>query len=124
MQAGRSKAASGILRLIPSDISSYQSCMLPISRIVMEYLWCSPGSGNSFSWLRHLIGDGGYAGEKLRTVFEQLGQWTIEIVRRSDRAVGFVVPPKRWIVERSFAWPGRCCLLSRDVEAAVSSSHA
>ncbi|GCE88858.1 hypothetical protein MSKU15_0459 [Komagataeibacter diospyri] len=90
----------------------------------MARLWRPPGSGNSFAWLRHLIGDGGYAGEKLRTAPEQLGQWTIEIVRRSDRAVGFVVLPKRWIVERSFAWPGRSRRLSREVEATVSSSHA
>ncbi len=58
--------------------------------------------------LRHLIGDGGYAGGKLRGALAELGRWTIEIVKRSDRAEGFVVLPKRWIVERSFAWPGRC----------------
>ncbi|QBL94359.1 IS5 family transposase ISGdi3 [Komagataeibacter saccharivorans] len=58
-----------------------------------------------FPWLRHLIGDGGYAGEKLRGALAELGRWTIEIIRRSDQAEGFVVLPKRWIVERSFAWP-------------------
>ncbi len=77
-----------------------------------------------FLWLRHLIGDGGYAGEKLRGVLAELGRWTIEIVRRSDRTEGFVVLPKRWIVERSFAWPGRCRRLTKDVEATISSSHA
>ncbi|WP_458136637.1 IS5 family transposase [Komagataeibacter sp. NFXK3] len=61
-----------------------------------------------FPWLRHLIGDGGYAGEKLRGALAELGRWTIEIVKRSDRAEGFVVLPKRWIVERSFACLGRC----------------
>ncbi|MBF0857396.1 transposase, partial [Gluconobacter oxydans] len=42
----------------------------------------------------------------------------------SDRAEGFVVLPKRWIVERSFAWLGRCRRLTKDVEATIPSSHA
>ncbi|MCF3636090.1 IS5 family transposase [Komagataeibacter intermedius] len=77
-----------------------------------------------FPWLRHLIGDGGYAGEKLRGALAELGRWTIEIVKRSDRAEGFVVPPQRWIVERSFAKLGRCRRLTKDVEATISSSCA
>ncbi|WP_264806451.1 transposase, partial [Acetobacter estunensis] len=52
------------------------------------------------------------------------GRWTIEIVKRSDRAEGFVVLPKRWIVERSFAWLGRCRRLTKDVETTISSSCA
>jgi transposase len=39
-----------------------------------------------------------------------------EIVRRSDRAKGFVVLPKRWIVERTIGWFGRCRRLARDWE--------
>ncbi|GBQ94622.1 hypothetical protein GLI01_26780 [Gluconacetobacter liquefaciens] len=77
-----------------------------------------------FPWLRHLIGDGGYAGEKLRAALAELGRWMIEIVKRSDRAEGFAVLAKRWIAERSFAWLGRCRRLTRDVEATISSSHA
>ncbi|GBR10718.1 IS5 family transposase [Acetobacter oeni] len=77
-----------------------------------------------FPWLRHLIGDGGYAGEKLRGALAELGRWTIEIVKRSDQAEGFVVLPKRWIVERSFAWLGRCRRLTKNVEATIPSSHA
>ncbi|PYD78072.1 IS5 family transposase [Komagataeibacter sucrofermentans] len=68
--------------------------------------------------------DGGYAGEKLRNALAELGRWTIEIVKRSDRTEGFVVLPKRWIVERSFAWLGRCRRLTKDVEATLSSSCA
>ena len=40
----------------------------------------------------------------------------VEIVKRSDRARGFVVLPKRWIVERTFVWLGRCRRLARDWE--------
>ncbi|AQS85630.1 hypothetical protein A0U92_13555 [Acetobacter aceti] len=48
----------------------------------------------------------------------------IEIVKRSDRAEGFVVLPKDWIMERSLAWLGRCRRLTKDVEATIPSFHA
>jgi putative transposase len=50
--------------------------------------------------------------------------WTIEIVRRAADAIGFVVQPKRWIVERTFAWFGRYRRLSKDYEENVESSEA
>ena len=40
----------------------------------------------------------------------------VEIVKRSDHARGFVVLPKRWIVERTFAWLNRCRRLAKDWE--------
>jgi len=41
----------------------------------------------------------------------------LEIVKRSDAAKGFVVLQKRWIVERTFGWLGRCRRLAKDFEA-------
>jgi transposase len=43
----------------------------------------------SFPWLRHVFADGGYAGDKLKTALTKIGDWTIEIIKRSDRARGF-----------------------------------
>ncbi len=40
----------------------------------------------------------------------------VEMVERSDQTPGFVALPKRWIVERTFAWLGRCRRLAKDWE--------
>jgi putative transposase len=42
-----------------------------------------------YPWLRWVFADGAYAGEKLTTALESLGDWTVEIVKRSDAAKGF-----------------------------------
>jgi len=54
---------------------------------------------DAFPWLRHVFADGGYAGDKLKNAMAGLGEWTIEIVKRSDVAKGFVLLPRRWVVE-------------------------
>ena len=59
-----------------------------------------------FPWLRHLFADSAYAGPQLREAIAGHGDWTIEVVKRSDTAKGFVVLPRRWVVERTLcmAW--------------------
>lgn len=57
-----------------------------------------------FPWLRHIFADGGYAGETLRSALGKMGTWTLEIIRRSDKAKGFEILPRRWLVERPLAW--------------------
>jgi transposase len=77
-----------------------------------------------FPWLRHVFADGGYAGGKLRDALAGMGKWTIEIIKRSDTAKGFEVLPRRWVVERTFAWLGRCRRLAKDWETSIASSTA
>ena len=77
-----------------------------------------------YPWLRHLFADGGYAGGKLRDALTRFGQWTIEVIKRSERASGFEVLPRRWVVERTFAWLGRCRRLARDFETTIASAVA
>jgi transposase len=78
----------------------------------------------SWPWLRHVFADGGYAGPKLRGALKDQGDWRIEIIKRSDAARGFEVLPRRWVVERTFAWLGRCRRLAKDWEASISSAEA
>ena len=68
-----------------------------------------------FPRLALLWADGGYAGKLVGWVASVTG-WTLEIVKRSDDQKGFVVLPKRWIVERTFGWFGRYRRLSKDYE--------
>src|SRR5690606_4872204 len=74
--------------------------------------------------VRKLFADGGYAGEKLTTAVAHIEALAIEIVKRSDQAKGFVILPRRWIVERTFAWLNRCRRLAKDWEASIASAEA
>ena len=70
-----------------------------------------------YPFLLKLYADGGYQGPEFRaSVSAILSQVDVEIVKRSDRAKGFVVLPKRWVVERTLAWLNRCRRLSKDWE--------
>src|SRR3954471_14361958 len=70
-----------------------------------------------YPFLLKLYADGGYQGPVFRrAVSKIMAQVNVEIVKRSDHAKGFVVLPKRWVVERTFAWLGRCRRLAKDWE--------
>jgi len=77
-----------------------------------------------YPWLRHVFADGAYSGAKLDTALENIGRWTIEVIKRSDAASGFVVLPRRWVVERTFAWLNRNRRLAKDFEATLESALA
>jgi transposase len=76
---------------------------------------------DAFPWLRHIFADGGYAGPKLTKALTKLGTWTMEIVKRSDAAKGFVLVPRRWVVERTLARFGRNRRLAKDFEETIES---
>ena len=70
-----------------------------------------------FPFLRKLYADGGYQGPAFRTALHRvLRRIDVEIIKRSDRANGFAVLPKRWIVERTIGWISRNRRLARDFE--------
>ena len=71
----------------------------------------------AFPFLLKLYADGGYAGPQFQAgLAGAMRQVEVEIVKRLDTAKGFAVLPKRWIVERTFAWLNRCRRLAKDWE--------
>ncbi len=70
-----------------------------------------------YPFLLKLYADGGYQGPRFQSgLREVLARVEVDIVKRSDQAKGFAVLPKRWIVERTFAWLNRCRRLAKDWE--------
>jgi putative transposase len=78
----------------------------------------------SFPKLRHIFADRVYRGDKLRNAVAEFGRWTIEIVTRSERVGTFKPEPKRWVIERTFAWFGRNRRLAKDFEKTIASAEA
>ena len=77
---------------------------------------------NRWCRLKLIWADGGY--ENLVAVVRKQFGWQLEIVRRPVGSTGFVVLPRRWVVERTFGWLGRYRRLARDYEHTVSVSEA
>jgi putative transposase len=76
-----------------------------------------------FPRLKLIWADGGYAGQLVEWV-RTLGGWLLEIVKRPPDSHQFQVLPRRWVVERTFAWLGRCRRLSKDYEELPQTSEA
>jgi len=70
-----------------------------------------------FPFLKKLFADSAYEGPIFHTALAKILPYLeTEIVKRSDQVKGFVVLPKRWIVERTLAWLNRCRRLAKDWE--------
>ena len=90
----------------PADIQDRDGGVLLLSTLFGMY-----------PFLAKLFADAGYQGPQFATaVAEVLPHLSVEIVKRSDHASGFVVLPMRWVVERTLAWLNRCRRLAKDFE--------
>jgi transposase len=76
-----------------------------------------------FPFIERIFADAGYRSAKLGETVARMGAWKLEIVERIAEG-RFEVLPKRWIVERTFAWISRCRRLGRDFERYLRTTAA
>ena len=96
----------------PADIQDRDGAKLVIDKMIGRF----PG-------LRLVWADAGYAGKLIEWVWILTG-WALEIVKRPRDSHQFEVLPRRWVVERTFAWLSRCRRLSKDYEALSDTTEA
>jgi transposase len=76
-------------------------------------------------WVTMSFLDGGYQGDEAQRAAFETSHIAITVVKRTDKQVtGFIVLPKRWVVERTLGWINRARRLSKDFEATIESSLA
>jgi transposase len=69
-----------------------------------------------FPWLELVWADSGYNAHQVKAAVAKSAGLRLEIVKRTDDMQGFVVLPRRWVVERTFSWFGRNRRLAKDYE--------
>jgi len=76
-------------------------------------------------WVKLAFVDGGYAGDETARAAFEASRIRLEVVKRTDKQIkGFIVLPKRWVVERTFGWINRARRLAKDFETLIESSKA
>jgi len=86
------------------------------AKCLLRYLRRSFDLRELCSQMKLVWADGGYRGDDLRRFAEKLWGWCWQVVLRTDGAKGFKVLPRRWVVERTFAWMLHARRLSKDYE--------
>ena len=102
----------------PADLQDRDGAKLVMAKLQgqfprLQLIWAENCRGSFAAYSGQLI-------EWVRT----LTGWTLEIVKRPRDSHQFEVWPRRWVVERTFAWLGRCRRLSKDFEALCETTEA
>ena len=108
-------AAPNHVNLAPAELRKEGSGFdLPIALAVLA------ASRHAFPFIAKVFADSGYAGKRVAGATAI----AVEIVRKNPDQIGFAVQPRRWVVERFFAWIGRNRRLAKDFEATLESARA
>ena len=121
------KRVKGRKRHIVTDTQGFLLAVLVHAANIQDCHGAVPllrGLRRGFPGLRHIFADRVYRGDQLRNALADCGPWSIEIVQRPPGVKGFQLLPRRWVVERTFAWLGRSRRLAKDVEATIESATA
>ena len=107
------------------DLAVAWFCLWSAGARMRGQLWIRHLHKTGGGFLKKLFADGGYQGSIFGHARKKiLPHLEIEIVKRSDVAMGFEVIPRRWVVERTFAWLGRCRRLAKDSEHRTRTARA
>lgn len=118
------KKISGIKRHIAVDTQGLPHCIHITTANITDrngaleaFSLCE----SSLSEVKNVLVDGGYTGETFAGEVKKLLGCTVEVAKRSELHT-FKVIPKRWVVERSFAWLEKCRRLWKNCERKINTS--
>ena len=121
------KMVKGRKRHLVTDTQGFPLALLVHAANIQDNHGAVPLLGalrQTFPTLRHVVADRVYRGDKLRKAIAAFGRWRIEIVTPPRPRRGFKPLPKRWVIERTFAWLGRNRRLAKDFERTIDSAEA
>jgi len=94
------------------------------AKLLIEKIWANSHLKKLCGRLELVWVDGGYQGDDLYDWVANLTGWLWQVIKRSDPLKGFVLLPRRWVVERSFAWLSFNRRLSKDYEKLTRNSES
>ena len=94
------------------------------AKLLLEKIWANTRLKDLCGKVELVWVDGGYQGDELYDWVANLTGWLWEVVKRSEKLTGFVLLPRRWVVERSFAWLSFNRRLSKDYEKLSRNSES
>ena len=118
------KKVSGIKRHISVDTNGLRHAMYVTTSDVTDRngaIDMLKKYDDNLSQIQNILVDAGYSGEKFANLVSEILGCTVEVVRRNEMHV-FKVIPKRWVVERSFAWLDKCRRLWKNCERYLNTS--
>jgi transposase len=119
------KKVSGIKRHIAVDTNGLPHAITVTTANVTDRdgaLELSKRHRSDLSSVEKMLVDGGYSGEKFATAIKKILKATVEVVKRNELHT-FKVLPKRWVVERSFAWLEKNRRLWKNCEKTLDTSR-